>query len=249
VEKLIQGDLFKCYHSTRQRILLLDFEGTLVDEDQKGNEADMVLSDLVADPRNSVVVLSDSTPTDLSIRIKDARITLVAESGGFVRGPRGHWQQAGDFYLTWKEPVSHALRRLAQRYPDTSIVEKHFSIRWNYGKGIAHLQESDQRQLKAAFRIISNQYNVPMVETSSSIEFREAGINKARFVASWMNMQEGCDFILSIGDDKSDEDVFKLIGRKFMTVRVGYDPASAARYYLQSRAEVVPLLKSLTSNI
>ncbi len=254
MEKLIQSNVLKLYHSAKQRILLLDYEGTLVgDNPDAGNNSkvDGVLTQLVGDNHNSVVVMSDWSPRDLSERIKEAKVTLVAESGGFVRAPDGLWQQLGDFYLQWKEPVSTAIHRLAHSYPNTTVDEKHFSIRWDYGSGISHLPESDQRQLKAAFRIMSSQYNVPMLETPNSIEFRAAGISKAKFVASWMNLHGPCDFILCIGDDKSDEEVFNLIGRDFITVRVGFDPTSTARYYIKESTEVLSLLETLamTSSI
>lgn len=249
MERLAQNELLRSYHSSRRRILLLDYEGTLVDEnktDAYNSEVNDLLAKLSDDSHNSVVVLSDWPAADLNNRIKEPRITVTAESGGFLKAPGGPWQQLGDFYLLWKQPVSTALHRLARSYPNTAIEEKQFSIRWDYGNGIAHLPESDQRQLKAAFRIMSGQYNVPMIETHGSVEFRAAGINKAKFVASWMNLHGPCDFILAMGDNKSDEGVFNLVGHKYFTVRVGFDSTSVARYYLQSRAEVLPLLKVLT---
>jgi trehalose 6-phosphate synthase/phosphatase len=247
VEKLIPSDVQKAYDLATQRIFLIDFEGTLVDRSQSSFDTDVddTLSTLADDTRNSIVVLSDRTAMDLNC-LTDPRITIAAESGGFMRSSRG-WQTLGDFYLLWKDSVSTALRRLAQRYPDTTIEEKHFSVTWDYGRGVAHLPEADKRQLKAAFRMMSSQYNVPMIETEHSVEFKAAEISKGKFVASWMNLHGPCDFILAIGDDKSDEDVFNLIDRKYISVRVGYDSSSHARYYLQSRTEVLPLLKGLAA--
>jgi trehalose 6-phosphate synthase/phosphatase len=247
VEKLIPAEVRKAYDLATQRVLFVGYEGTLVDSSCSTSDADVneTLAALADDTHNSVVVLSDKSAMDLNSFLTVSQITIAAESGGFVRGPRGQWQTLGDLYLLWKEPISSALRRLAHHYPDTTIDEKHFSITWEYGNGIAHLPDSDKRQLKAAFRIMSNQYNVPMIETEHSVEFKAAEISKGKFVASWMNLHGPGDFILAIGDDKSDEEIFKLIDRKYISVRVGYDSSSHARYYVQSRAEVLPLLKSL----
>jgi trehalose 6-phosphate synthase/phosphatase len=245
VEKLIPSEVRKAYDLATQRILLIDLEGTLIDKSQLSVDADIdeTIRALADDPCNTIVVLSDRAAMDLN-SLTDHRITVAAESGGFMRTSRG-WQTLGDFYLLWKEPVSTALRRLAQRYPNTTIEEKHFSIAWEYGNGIGHLAESDKRQLKAAFRIMSSQYNVAMIETEHSVEFKTAEINKGKFVASWMNLHGPCDFILAIGDDRSDEDVFDLIDRKYISVRVGYDSGSHARYYVQSTTEVLQFLKDL----
>lgn len=250
MERLNPGEVRKAYDTARQRILFIDYEGTLVDKNQLAGdpEVDSVLTGLAKDIRNSVVVLSERSAIDLNTSLANPMITVAAESGGFMRTPRGQWQTLGDFYLLWKEPISTALRRLAERYPETSIEEKHFSITWDYGHGITHLPESDKRQLKAAFRILSNQFNVPVTETEHSVEFRAADISKGKFVASWMNLHGPCDFIMAIGDDKSDEDVFRLIDRPHFSVRVGQEASSRARYYVRSRTEVVPLLKSLATS-
>jgi len=50
---------------------------------------------------------------------------------------------------------------------------------------------------------------------------------------------------LYVGDDVTDEDAFRALGRKGITVRVGQSAQSAARYYVGGTGEVAALLRRL----
>ena len=47
-----------------------------------------------------------------------------------------------------------------------------------------------------------------------------------------------------IGDDKTDEDAFRALGKKGYTVKVGSGP-TLADYYLKGTSEVIRLLKDI----
>lgn len=55
----------------------------------------------------------------------------------------------------------------------------------------------------------------------------------------------GCQRALFVGDDETDEDVFRLADKSIFGIRIGKDNGSAAGYYLQSQREIVPLLDEI----
>ena len=56
----------------------------------------------------------------------------------------------------------------------------------------------------------------------------------------------GCDTVIYVGDDETDEDVFQLDRPgQLLSVRVGRKPTSAASYYIRSQAEIDRLLQTL----
>jgi trehalose 6-phosphate phosphatase len=57
--------------------------------------------------------------------------------------------------------------------------------------------------------------------------------------------QSGCDHALYIGDDASDEAVFRLRSPAVLSVRVGHDRRSAADLYLRRQSEVPRFLREL----
>jgi hypothetical protein len=54
----------------------------------------------------------------------------------------------------------------------------------------------------------------------------------------------GCDWVLYVGDDKTDEDAFALCGN-IVPVRIGLSQRSHARYYLRTQSEIDRLLAVL----
>ncbi|MGA0611563.1 trehalose-phosphatase [Caldimonas sp. KR1-144] len=60
----------------------------------------------------------------------------------------------------------------------------------------------------------------------------------------------GCDAALFIGDDVNDEAVFRVAAPDWLTVRIGRDePASLARFFLESSDEVVELLERMRGRL
>lgn len=56
---------------------------------------------------------------------------------------------------------------------------------------------------------------------------------------------QACSLAIFVGDDVTDEDVFRLRNPAILGIRVGKNPKSAARYYLQGQHEVARLLREI----
>jgi len=52
----------------------------------------------------------------------------------------------------------------------------------------------------------------------------------------------GCSRAIFIGDDETDEDVFRLRNDNIMGIRIGMSPLSSSRYYLRNQDEIGMLL-------
>lgn len=52
-----------------------------------------------------------------------------------------------------------------------------------------------------------------------------------------------------VGDDETDEDVFRLIEGLMMGIRVGYQPESRARYYLKHQDEIEEVIRFLVHRL
>ena len=82
-----------------------------------------------------------------------------------------------------------------------------------------------------------------MLEGSKVVEVKSASVNKGRAALQWLS-REDWDFILAIGDDLTDEDVFKVLPAIAWSIKVRFS-ASAAKFNLGSPSEVNSLLKEL----
>ena len=62
----------------------------------------------------------------------------------------------------------------------------------------------------------------------------------------WELARERCDRAIYVGDDETDEDVFKVREpERLMTIRVGRRRSSAASYFLTRQREIDRLLRVL----
>ncbi|EGJ12120.1 MULTISPECIES: trehalose-phosphatase [Rubrivivax] len=59
----------------------------------------------------------------------------------------------------------------------------------------------------------------------------------------------GCDSALFVGDDLNDEVVFERAPLHWLTLRVGREPTSQARFFLDSQSEVAQLLEQLLAQL
>ncbi|OGT96732.1 MAG: hypothetical protein A2X80_07570 [Geobacteraceae bacterium GWB2_52_12] len=58
--------------------------------------------------------------------------------------------------------------------------------------------------------------------------------------------QAGFSKALFVGDDETDEDVFRLKNERIFGIRVGNEPSSAAAYCLSDQKKIVNLLDEIT---
>lgn len=58
--------------------------------------------------------------------------------------------------------------------------------------------------------------------------------------------QAGCPKGFFVGDDETDEDVFRLTHESIFTVRVGRKTGSCARFYLRNQQEIARLLREIS---
>ena len=85
--------------------------------------------------------------------------------------------------------------------------------------------------------------DVQILQGSKVIEVKCAGINKGITGMYWLR-QGDFDFVLAMGDDWTDEDLFMALPDTAYTIKVGVDQ-SYARYNVRDCDDVLKLLGSL----
>ena len=61
-----------------------------------------------------------------------------------------------------------------------------------------------------------------------------------------VNWKKHYDFILAMGDDTTDDDMFKALPKNSVTIKIGY-VSEAANYNMSTQAEVLPFLETLVN--
>jgi trehalose 6-phosphate synthase/phosphatase len=245
----VQAGLIQEYQGAARRALLLDYDGTLVPfvEDPKLARPDAELLELLgalsAVAGNEVAIVSGRPRRDLEDWFGQLPVSLVAEHGVWLRPRGGEWRMLRAMTTEWKERVRPILQRYVDRLPGALLEEKEFSLAWHYRRADPEQASRRSRELLDALAGFTRNIDVQVLEGNKVLEVRNTGVSKGTAAAEWLGAL-GAQFVLAVGDDWTDEDLFRALPATAYSVRVGL-AQTAARYYLNNHTAVRKLLREL----
>lgn len=245
----IRKQMRSAYKKSKHRLLLLDYDGTLVSFtenplDAKPNRTIQgLLRKLCTDPKNDVVIVSGRTRGILEQWFGTLAINLIAEHGVWTKPKKGKWQMLEALSNDWKPQIKPILEVYADRTPGSFIEEKEFSLVWHYRKTEPKLAARRASEVKSALRNLTSNLNLGLLEGSKVIEIKNIGINKGRAAQKWLRKKD-TNFILAIGDDWTDEDIFAVLPPSAYSIKVGYG-MTKAQFSIENPSEVRALLDTL----
>lgn len=241
------------YQTARNRLLLFDYDGTLVgfkkeiDEASPDAELYNLLDAFVADEKNTLVIISGRKHTTLEQWFGEKNYTLIAEHGAWKKNSDGGWEQLPGLSTNWKSEVQKLMEGYTDKTPGSFIEEKSYSLAWHYRKVQKGLGTLRANELMDNLQYHLNTYGLKMLDGDKVVEVKNADVNKGRATLNLLHDTD-YDFILAIGDDRTDEDTFKALPEKAISIKVGSN-VSAAKYYLENQEEVRDLLNFLTEKV
>ncbi|ALW86911.1 trehalose-6-phosphate synthase [Hymenobacter sedentarius] len=244
------AQLLRDYQAASHRLLLLDYDGTLVGfhpNPQRANpdaELLQLLGTLAHDPHNRVVIISGRDRTTLEKWLGHLPVGFIAEHGVWLRRVGEDWSLFQELRADWKPELRPVLEQYVRRTAGSFIEEKDYSLVWHYRRVDAELGAVRARELMSHLTFITSNTDLQVLEGNKVIEIKTAGINKGTAASRWLS-SDPPEFTLAIGDDRTDEDTFGALPPEAYTVKVGGAPRSLARYSIASPADVRTLLRSL----
>jgi trehalose 6-phosphate synthase/phosphatase len=245
-----EDSIVRSYQEASHRIILLDYDGTLVpftrdpESSAPGERVLTALKHLATDPGNTLVIISGRKRDFLDRWFGDLQIVLVAEHGAFIRMKSAEWNGEVDSDPSWKKQVMPVLERYAERCTGAFIEEKTLSLVWHYRNADPAIALLRSQELKDELReIVSHDGKLQVIEGHKVIEVKRTGYDKGT-VAIKLLGTAAYDFILAIGDDKTDEDLFRELPAEAITIKISLSP-SLAKYNLKNQREVSRLMDRL----
>ncbi|MBU0753781.1 MAG: bifunctional alpha,alpha-trehalose-phosphate synthase (UDP-forming)/trehalose-phosphatase, partial [Planctomycetes bacterium] len=244
----MKNDLISRFKKSSRRLLLLDYDGTLVPLQEKPEYAKPdkeilgLLKTLAQNPKNEIVVVSGRDKATLEAWLSGLPIGLVAEHGVWLKdGEAKSWEMIEPLMKDWKEDIRPVLDIFVDRTPGAFIEEKEFSLVWHFRRGDPELNSVRAKELKETLLDLTANLRLDVLEGKKVIEIKNTGVNKGRAALRWIGNRHR-DFILAIGDDWTDEDMFSVVDNNFFSIKVGLKP-SLARYNVETVDDVRELLK------
>jgi len=237
------------YKMAERRLLLLDYDGTLKDfylrPEQAVPDRELIslIKNLAEDKKNKVVIISGRARKNINNWFRKIPICLVADHGLWVLDTNQEWRMMDHITNEWMETIRPILEIYVDRTPGSFIEEKKHSLAWHYRKCEPDLIELRIPELKAALMSMTENMNLNVLEGHKVIEVKNNTINKGRSASYYYN-KENYQFVIAIGDDTTDEDMFQVLPDTTYTIKVGHQ-TTAAKYNVTNVAAVRKILFSL----
>lgn len=241
-------EMLQSYKAADRRLLILDYDGTLMGfhPDPQAVQPDeqllRLLKGLTQVAGNRVVVNSGRDRHTLQEWLGDLPLQFAAEHGVWVK-QENDWQINSSLNNKWKKDIRPLLENLVERTPGSFIEEKDYSIAWHYRQIDRDLGEKRVREFRDVLLYLTHNLDLQVLEGNKVVEIKNAGVNKGKATAQWLNGQSW-DFILAMGDDHTDEDIFKALPDEAYTIKIGLD-RSVANFSLPGVKDVRKLLEDL----
>ena len=237
------------FEAAPERLLLLDYDGTLVPIAQRPADAapDGAVADrlrrLVERPATTVALVSGRPRGDLERWFGAIEgLWLAVEHGALVRPPGLGWQPLrSGADPEWKDRVRPLLEQFSRSAPGSFVEEKELSLGWHYRLADAEFGAWLANELVSTLDQLLAGTELSVLRGTKVVEVHYAWANKGEVAATLRSGSTRRRFILAMGDDRTDEDMFARLPRNAWTIRVGRG-TTRARFSVRDHATARGLL-------
>nr|XP_010926098.2 alpha,alpha-trehalose-phosphate synthase [UDP-forming] 6 isoform X1 [Elaeis guineensis] len=266
--KLAMEHIVSAYKRTKTRAILLDYDGTLMPQatinKSPSSRSIEILNSLCSDTNNVVFLVSARSRSTLSEWFSPCEnLGMAAEHGYFLRSKRdAEWETCIPVAdCGWKQIAEPVMNLYTETTDGSTIEDKETALVWSYEDADPDFGSCQAKELLDHLESVLANEPVSVKSGPHIVEVKPQGVSKGLVAQRLLSvMQErglSPDFMLCIGDDRSDEDMFEVIshamagsslgpGAEVFACTVGRKP-SKAKYYLDDTAEIVRLMQGLAA--
>jgi trehalose 6-phosphate synthase/phosphatase len=234
--------------------LLLDYDGTLVPIARSPELAapdDEVLSLLAglaaSADRIRVEIVSGRPRETLEEWFGALPVSLWAEHGFWYRAlPGMPWRAAAPIPSDRLRPIGSILQQFARDTPGSQVEVKSASLAWHYRRADRQFGSRQAHELRMLLGDVLSNQPFEVMEGKKVIEVRLRGVSKALVVRRAEQERNPEALLVAIGDDRTDEDLFRELPPGSISIGVG-SRLSSARFHLDDYRAVRHLLQALST--
>lgn len=260
--------LLSQYRASEKRLFLFDYDGTLtpiVSEPAAAVPTPRILrtiQSLAADHRNAVWIISGRDQEFLMQHMGHiSELGFSAEHGSFMRHPGSEeWINLIEtFDMSWQSKVMKVFQKYTEKTPGSFIERKRAALTWHYRQAETELGVRNARECqKELEKTIAKEHDIEVMTGKANLEVRPTFVNKGEIAKKLVNaygseVGQPPAFVLCLGDDFTDEDMFRALngsglpsGHVF-TVTVGASSKmTLAKWHILEPSDVISAIALLT---
>jgi trehalose 6-phosphate synthase/phosphatase len=250
INSTVKETITKAYNSALNRLILLDYDGTLTGfhtNHHKAVPSQQLLNALEKlSKNNDLAIISGRAPDFLEKHFGNLSIDLIAEHG-HIRKLKGEtpWAEQNHSNDEWVAHLLPVMQQFADNTPGTFVEVKRNALVWHYRKTDPELGIVKSEELKTILAsMVSNE--VHLMSGDKIVEVVSSSVNKGTAALERYHHSD-YDFVLVAGDDVTDEDMFTYLPSKnTFSIKVG-NKATSANYRIADSNQMVDLLDSLVT--
>ncbi|WP_373998749.1 bifunctional alpha,alpha-trehalose-phosphate synthase (UDP-forming)/trehalose-phosphatase [Bdellovibrio bacteriovorus] len=235
---------------TRKMKVVLDYDGTVVALAKRPELATLLEETkhllLSLHEKMEVFVISGRSKEFLESQFVDMPIGLAAEHGAYFKFPGEAWQsRIASEIQAWYPQIEKVMNDYSDRVPLAWVEKKSASLVWHFRQSPADFANFQAKKLHDELQIGMANEPVSIAMGSNIVEAKAIECNKGSFLR-WLLQLGNTDAgsIICIGDDRTDEDMFRALGDTGFSIKVG-PGITEAHYRLRNQKEVIAFLHEL----
>ncbi|MBA0695459.1 hypothetical protein Goari_002085 [Gossypium aridum] len=264
--KLSIDHIVSVYLRSKNRAILLDYDGTVMPQTSHNKtpsaEVISIINALSGDTKNTVFVVSGRGRESLGKWFSPCKkLGIAAEHGFFMRwSANDEWEVCGqNSEFGWKQIAEPVMKLYTESTDGSSIETKESALVWHHRDADPGFGSSQAKEMLDHLESVLANEPVAVKSGQFIVEVKPQGVSKGmvaeKIFTTMSEKGKQADFVLCIGDDRSDEEMFEIISNAISSgilssstsvfaCTVGQKP-SKARYYLDDPAEVLNMLEAL----
>jgi trehalose 6-phosphate synthase/phosphatase len=243
--------LMKEYQNAGNRILFLDYDGTLAgfknDPQKASPDSELLdlLDELHKQTRTDIFLISGRDKDTFTRWFEGKQYSMIVEHGVWIAEKGEPFQLLENVKNDWMAKIRPVLESFVDRTPGSFIEDKNYSLAWHYRSTDPDFGQKRASELNTVLTSLIANDDLSVLNGNKVVEIKSSNVNKGR-AALRMIARKSYDFIFAIGDDWTDEFMFQDLPKDAITVKVGR-MKTQARYYVDGIGNVRELLKRFTS--
>ncbi|CAB4303693.1 unnamed protein product [Prunus armeniaca] len=265
--KLSLDAIISAYRGAQTRAILLDYDGTVMPQNSTDKAPSQkvisIMNTLCMDPKNTVFIVTGRGRESLSKWFSPCqRLGIAAEHGYFLRWSQNQeWEICRQgFEFGWMKIVEPVMQLYTESTDGSSIETKESALVWQYRDADPGFGSSQAKEMLDHLESVLANEPVAVKRGQFIVEVKPQEVSKGhvaeKIFSSMAENGKHADFVLCIGDDRSDEDMFETFDNAMLRSILSPNPSvfactvgqkpSKATYYLDDTTEVINMLECLS---
>ena len=242
------------FRAAKRRLIILDYDGTLKPFTASPSAAagrpplplKTLLFRLTQPKATQLVIVSGRPQHMLRSWFRGLRMDIAAEHGAWVR-TNGSWHHLPNTFNQIREAIIDIMKQYETTTPGSQVEEKDYAVVWHYRNVAPELAFRRSSQLRQELTEAVDSAIASVHMGHKVIEVKQNNVNKAHAVTELLERYQP-DFVLCAGDDYTDEDMFRAVGKRGYCIKIG-EGETLARYRMQSTDDLIALLEKLAGKL